>query len=126
MHLVEQASLFPGACHLSGSGNGPFVDTGRHAGPQDERIYIQELIAVEIGEAVHMVRREQHLAALERIAELEVEVAELGDAREELERLEGAVRQTFAAGATRIKGDNFKLRPKPGAGAPRVQKEIVG
>lgn len=125
MELVDSPSLFPGCCFLSGSGNGPFVDTGRHHGADDSRIYLQELLAVEVGEAIGMVTRAQHHAALERIAELELEVAELGDAREELAKLEGAVRQTFAQGGSRIKGDRLKLRPKPGAGAPRITEELL-
>lgn len=118
MQLVDDAALFPGACLLSGSGDGPFVDTGRHYGPQTERIYIQELLAVEIGEAIGMASREAFLAALERVAQLELELAEERGAAEELANLKAAVRETFAKGAVRLPDDSFKLRPKPGQKAP--------
>lgn len=126
MELVEDAVLFPGACLLSGAGGGPFVDTGRHYGPQDERIYVQELIAIEIGEAAGMVSGEQHRAALARLTELEQILNEAEQKLKDAQLLHEAVRETFAQGAVRIGGDRFKLRPRRGRPAPKLNEELSG
>lgn len=79
MQIVEQAINFPGCCALTGSSNGPFIQTGRPLDPkyfpQGGEQYVKQSYAIELGEAAGMVAPHTLAAANERIAQLEHELA---------------------------------------------------
>lgn len=71
MHVVTDALMPPYHCIISGSGNGPFIDTLATVGVDAQRVYIKETQVEALARVLHMPSRTVWANAQEKLKGLE-------------------------------------------------------
>ena len=113
MHRVPQATLFPGACILTKTGDGPFIDLLRE-NQYGERIYVAEQVAADMARLMGFWGPEEVAAAEKASGDAQFLRERIVWLETELYALQRSIRHTLNRGAVETKEGVLKLRPVPG------------
>ena len=117
--IVPHAWSYPGECALSGTSDGPFVDTGQEVS-MDGRCFIHVNLCRELGRIAGLPSEEllaevvaDRDAARDALEMAASQIEELTERLTRLERLRGAVAYTLQFGAVQEGPRKGKLRAPP-------------
>lgn len=111
MRWVEDATMNPGRCAVTGRSDGPFLDTGATIATIEPRVYLSGPAVQQIADAAQFISHEQHAETLARVAELEKRCKELEEDLLEADK--------FAAAVDVLESRDFTARRK--AGRPKKE-----
>ena len=108
MQVVDHAVLWNPMCLVRKTSDGPMVDLLRDYDPDNQgRIYISVAAVADLAKACDFPTPEEHAEALERIADLEDQLAVASDRVAELEEFEESATWT-------LKHLDSNVKRKPG------------
>jgi hypothetical protein len=118
MRKVNKMLMYPKACAVTGRAEGPAIDTGITVPPgRAFRIYLRENVVKEMAAQVKMVPEDEFIAAMDRGAELEAELAEMRDKLTEAQDIINAWSTLEEAGKAAAAEKVAAKKPKPKAKA---------
>lgn len=114
MFWVEAAERSPFHCCVTGSNEGPLIDTGNTLVGYDHRVYIGMKGVDRVARFAGWTPPDERAVLEERIRELEEKVAELEEEVAEADRFRDATEYTLSKFGTRVRnkpGRKPKARP---------------
>lgn len=117
--IVEQRADYPGCCNVTGTAEGPFVQTDLFIAYDGRFCPTVELVE-RLGKSVGMIPKGEFDMVVARMAQLEAERDEALALKDEYERLRICVAETLKHGAVNNNG-RIVLRSKPGVKRAEVE-----